>query len=133
MRMPLLCALALVLAAWSADARTITGIASWYGPGFAGRRMANGRPFRTLGESGAMLSVPLGSIVKVTNLENGRWMWLRITDRGPYIRGRVLDLSLAAASELGMVTRGVARVRVETSPRQPAVRRFAKANVHKKR
>lgn len=114
MRTLILCAMTLLLWSQETEAKTFYGIASWYGPGFEGRRMANGKVFRTLRESAAMRVVPLGSLVRVTNLDNGRWMLVQVTDRGPYIRGRVIDLSLAAAFRLGVVPHGIARVRVET-------------------
>lgn len=113
MRTQLLCALALILISSACEARTFYGMASWYGPGFEGRKMANGRIFRTLRETAAMRLVPLGSLVRVTNLDNGRWMLVLITDRGPYRPGRIIDLSMACAYQLGMLHSGVARVRVE--------------------
>ena len=97
-----------------------TGVASWYGPGFHGRRTASGERFDQNDLTAAHRRLPLGSEVKVTNLENGRSITVEINDRGPYAKGRVLDLSKAAARELGMVENGVAKVRIEATRRQLA-------------
>jgi rare lipoprotein A (peptidoglycan hydrolase) len=86
------------------------GRASYYGYGFAGRRTASGSTFRPEELTAAHRSLPLGTRVRVTNLDNGRSVLVTITDRGPYVRGRSLDLSLGAARELGMVGRGIASV-----------------------
>ena len=96
------------------------GLASWYGPGFHGRRSANGERFDANGLSAAHRTLGLGTRVRVTNLANGRSVVLRITDRGPYVRGRIIDLSYGAARRLGIVRRGLARVRVE--PLDPPAR-----------
>jgi rare lipoprotein A len=98
-----------------------TGVASWYGAKHHGKRTASGEVFNQKKFTAAHPSLPLGSIVKVTNLENGKSVDLRINDRGPYGRGRIIDISRAAASVLGMVGAGVARVRVEliSSPEAP--------------
>jgi rare lipoprotein A len=89
------------------------GLASWYGPGFRRRRTADGERFNTNGLTAAHRSLPLGAEVKVTNLENGRSVIVRINDRGPYLRGRIIDLSAAAARALGMRADGLVRVRIE--------------------
>lgn len=89
------------------------GIASWYGPRFEGLRMANGKPFRMRAMTGASRVLPLGTWLRVTNLANGRVCVIEITDRGPYIPGRVLDLSLAAAEMLDMVAAGIVMVSYE--------------------
>jgi rare lipoprotein A (peptidoglycan hydrolase) len=86
--------------------------ASWYGPGFQGRRTASGEIFKTDRMTAASRTLPLGSIVRVTNLSNGRSVIVKINDRGPYVRGRGLDLSSAAARRIGLIHRGVGRVRV---------------------
>ena len=88
------------------------GIASWYGPGFYGRRTASGRVFTGSGLTAAHRSLPFGILVRVTNLENGRRVVVVIDDRGPYVWGRVIDLSPAAARRLGMVRDEVVRVRL---------------------
>jgi rare lipoprotein A len=89
------------------------GVASWYGPGFHGRRTATGEIFDQYELTAAHPSLPLGTRVMVTNLRNGRAVEVRINDRGPFVDGRVIDLSYAAARVLGMVGPGTTRVRVE--------------------
>ena len=89
------------------------GRVSWYGPGFHGRRTANGEVFDTHDLTMAHRSLPMGTSVRVTNLENGRSVVLRVNDRGPYVRGRVADLSHAAAERLGFVDEGVVPARIE--------------------
>jgi rare lipoprotein A len=89
------------------------GLASWYGGKFQGRLTANGEIFDTNQLSAAHRSLPFGTIVKVTNLENGSSIEVRINDRGPFIEDRIIDLSRAAADALGMTKRGVAPVRLE--------------------
>jgi rare lipoprotein A len=96
------------------------GVASWYGPGFHGRKTASGERYDQNDLTAAHRKLPLGSEVKVTNLENGRSITVEINDRGPYAKGRVLDLSKAAARELGMVENGLAKVRIEATRRQLA-------------
>ena len=90
-----------------------TGMASWYGPPYHNRRGSNGEVYNMHAMTAAHRTLPLGSIVRVTNLKNGNTAVVRITDRGPFIRGRVIDLSLAAAQKLGVYRSGVARVKVE--------------------
>lgn len=89
------------------------GHASWYGPGFEGRATANGERFDSSRMTGAHPTLPLPSLVRVTNLANGRQVVVRINDRGPFVRGRIIDLSRRAAMELGFVQAGMARVRVQ--------------------
>ena len=89
------------------------GIASWYGPGFHGRPTASGERYDQNGLTAAHRTLPLGSRVEVTNLANGKSVQVRINDRGPFVRGRVIDLSRGAAGHLGMVRRGTSRVRVQ--------------------
>ena len=89
------------------------GIASWYGGEFHGRRTANGEIYDMYGLTAAHRILPLGTIVNVTNSQNGRSVQVKVNDRGPFVSGRVLDLSYGAASQLGMVGPGTARVRIE--------------------
>ena len=89
-----------------------TGIASWYGPTFHGRPTANGEIFDQHAMTAAHTTLPIPSIVEVTNLENGRSVIVRLNDRGPFVDDRLIDLSRAAATELGYVGSGLAHVRV---------------------
>ena len=88
------------------------GMASWYGPQFHKESTANGEQFDMNAISAAHRTLPLPSIVEVTNLENGRWLKLRVNDRGPFARDRIIDLSKAAAKRLGFHEDGTAKVRV---------------------
>jgi len=90
----------------------VKGIGSWYGEQFHNRRTANGEIFDMDAVSAAHKTLPLPSLVEVTNLDNGRRMVLRVNDRGPFVGDRVIDLSRAAADQLGYRRQGVARVRV---------------------
>jgi rare lipoprotein A (peptidoglycan hydrolase) len=89
------------------------GRISWYGPGFHGRRTANGEVFDSHDLTMAHRTLPLGTIVRVTSLENGRSVVLRVNDRGPYVRGRVADLSQGAAQRLDFLDDGVVTARIE--------------------
>ena len=91
------------------------GIASWYGPSFHGRRTSSGELFDMYKISAAHRLLPMYAKVTVTNLENGKSTTLAVNDRGPFVAGRVLDLSYAAARDLGMVEKGLARVVIRTS------------------
>jgi rare lipoprotein A len=93
--------------------RAKVGQASWYGHEFAKRRTASGERFDPTKMTGAHRTLPLGTVVRVTNLRNGRSVLVKITDRGPYRRRREIDLSYGAARELGMLQRGVTPVRIE--------------------
>jgi rare lipoprotein A len=90
-----------------------TGRASWYGRGFHGRRTANGERYDMHALTAAHRTLPLGSYVRVTNPATSRSVVVRINDRGPYARGRVIDLSMAAANVLDMRHAGTARVKIE--------------------
>jgi rare lipoprotein A len=89
------------------------GVASWYGASFHGKRAANGKLFDMEALTAAHRTLPLGSVVRVVNLANGKHIHVRITDRGPYVRKRIIDLSRAAAVRLGMMKRGISVVRVQ--------------------
>jgi len=89
-----------------------TGVASWYGPTFYGGRTANGESFDADALTAAHRTLPMPSIVRVTNLENGKSLLVRVNDRGPFAKGRIIDLSEQAAKLLGFYQHGTARVRV---------------------
>jgi rare lipoprotein A len=92
---------------------TETGLASWYGPPYHSRRGSNGEVYNMNAMTAAHRTFPLGSIVRVTNVKTGHSALVRITDRGPFIPGRILDLSLAAARKIDVWQPGVAEVKVE--------------------
>ena len=94
------------------------GMASWYGRQFAGRRTASGEIFDPGQLTAASPTLPFGALVRVTNVKNGRHVLLRINDRGPYARGRILDCSESAARRLGFRQHGTALVKVEWPPRE---------------
>jgi rare lipoprotein A len=93
--------------------RTATGLASWYGPGLAGRRTANGERFDPADLSAAHHDWRFGTVVRVTCLRSGRSVVVRINDRLPRRTRRLIDLSRAAAAEIGLVRRGIGRVRLD--------------------
>jgi rare lipoprotein A len=98
------------------DAKPIlieTGLASWYGPPYHNRRSSNGEVYDMNAMTAAHRTLPLGSIVRVTNVKTGGTAIVRITDRGPFVGTRILDLSLAAAKKVDLVRAGVSQVRVE--------------------
>jgi rare lipoprotein A len=88
------------------------GLASWYGKKFHGRKTANGETYNMYGISAAHKTLPLGTYVTVKNLDNGKTLVVRINDRGPFVKGRIIDLSYGAAKKLGVVGPGTARVDV---------------------
>lgn len=88
------------------------GVASWYGPGFAGRPTASGEIFDPGELTAAHRTLPFGTWLRVIHVDNGREVVVRVNDRGPFIRGRILDLSEEAARRLGMIRDGLARVRL---------------------
>jgi rare lipoprotein A len=90
----------------------VVGVASWYGPGFHGHRNAEGGIYHQDDLTAASVAFPLGSRVMVTNLDNGRSVEVRISDRGPFMKGRKIDLSYKAARILGMLNKGTAHVRI---------------------
>jgi rare lipoprotein A len=89
------------------------GVASWYGQSFHGKQAANGELFDMEALTAAHRTLPLGSVVRVVNLANGKHLHVRITDRGPYINSRILDLSRGAAARLGMMEGGLSVVRIQ--------------------
>jgi rare lipoprotein A len=90
-----------------------TGLASFYGRELAGNRTASGEKFNPAGYTAAHRRLPFGTVLRVTNLANGRSVVVRVNDRGPFIRSRVIDVSLAAAKALGFSARGTTRVKLE--------------------
>jgi rare lipoprotein A (peptidoglycan hydrolase) len=91
-----------------------TGVASWYGRDLQGRTTASGEIFDQNGISAAHRTLPLGTVLSVTNLDNFKSIKVRINDRGPFVKGRVLELSYGAAKELGFALQGTARVKIES-------------------
>jgi 3D (Asp-Asp-Asp) domain-containing protein len=110
---------------------TEVGIASWYGAHYQGRPTASGAPFNMKAMTAAHRTLPFGTVVRVTNTRNRRTVDLRINDRGPFIDGRVIDLSMAAAERLGFVRAGLTPVRIDVltlaGPRHMRVRRMTMA------
>lgn len=92
---------------------TCYGIASWYGPGFHGRRTANGEVFNQNELTAAHKTLPFNTKVLVTNTKNNKSVIVRINDRGPFIEGRAIDLSCESAQRIGSITQGVALVKLE--------------------
>ncbi|MCW5590373.1 MAG: septal ring lytic transglycosylase RlpA family protein [Legionellales bacterium] len=88
------------------------GLASWYGPKFNHKKTASGERFNMYQYTAASRSIPLDTLVKVKNVRNGKSIVVKVNDRGPYVHGRILDLSYGAARRLGMVGRGVTEVEI---------------------
>ena len=121
-------------------ARRESGVASYYGPEFAFRRTASGEMFDPRDMTAAHRTLPFGTRIRVTNLANGRRVVLRVNDRGPYRKGRILDVSHAAARKLGFSGKGVARVRIDvlswqapSGPRMAARQRTEKPRAASRR
>lgn len=93
------------------------GLASWYGADFHGKRTSNKEIYNMYAMTAAHKTLPFGTYVKVTNLENGRSVVVRINDRGPFVKGRIIDLSYAAAKKLGMSNTGVVPVKIKVLKR----------------
>ena len=92
---------------------TASGIASWYGPDFHGKKTSNGEIYNMNAMTAAHKTLPMNTMVRVTNLGNGAQTTVRINDRGPFVAGRIIDLSKAAATSIGMIGTGTARVKLE--------------------
>src|SRR5258708_39037758 len=97
------------------------GTASWYGEYFEGKPTASGEPFNMYDLTAAHPTLPLGTLVKVTNLRNGRTLVVRVNDRGPVVDGRIIDLSYEAARELDLKNRGIQRVRLDLVEQPPTI------------
>ncbi|WP_147820933.1 septal ring lytic transglycosylase RlpA family protein [Salidesulfovibrio onnuriiensis] len=104
----------------SASGYDEVGYASWYGSDFHGKKTATGEIYNMYGLTAAHKTLPLGTRVKVTNLANGRSAYLVVNDRGPFVRGRTIDLSYGAAKQLGSVNEGVIKVRITAVGTVPA-------------
>ena len=102
------------------------GNASWYGPGFDGKETASGETFDQNELTAAHRTLPLGTEAVVTNLETGKSVKVTINDRGPYAKGRKIDLSRAAARQIGMTKKGVAKVKIETRRRRKPAEKLAR-------
>ena len=111
------------------------GEASWYGPGFHGQETANGETFNKNEMTAAHPSLPMGTMAKVTNLENGKKVDVRINDRGPFSGNRAIDLSSAAANKLDMKKGGTTEVKIETKPvkKKSSARKSSKKKLRAKR
>jgi rare lipoprotein A len=96
----------------SAEGYSEQGIASWYGPGFHGRLTSNGEVYDMHSMTAAHKTLPMNTMLLVKNLENGRQTVVRVNDRGPFVQGRIIDLSLTAAKSIGIAEKGIARVQV---------------------
>ncbi|CAA6824005.1 MAG: Rare lipoprotein A precursor [uncultured Sulfurovum sp.] len=99
------------------------GKGSWYGKKFHGKRTANGEKYNMYAYTAAHKTLPFGTMVKVTNLRNKRSLVVRINDRGPYVKGRIIDLSYLAAKKLGYVNKGVAKLKVKVLYKQKKKRK----------
>ncbi|MAZ60699.1 MAG: hypothetical protein CMG50_00795 [Candidatus Marinimicrobia bacterium] len=91
----------------------LRGVSSWYGPNFHGKLTANGEVYDMYGVTAAHKTLTLGTVVRVTNLDNEKSLILRINDRGPYVDGRILDCSFGAAKKLGFHEKGTANVEIK--------------------
>ena len=111
---------------------TQTGIASWYGPKFHGRRTANGEIYNMYAHTAASKTLPFNTIVRVINLNNGRSTIVRINDRGPFVKNRIIDLSYAAAKDIGMIGTGTAPVKIIVLGSAPSVAMFKNSSVIRK-
>jgi rare lipoprotein A len=98
---------------FTADVQTQTGVASYYNDRHHGKKTASGEIYNNTKLTAAHRTLPFGTQVKVTNLSNGKSVTVRINDRGPYVKNRLIDLSKVAAREIGLIKMGVARVQIE--------------------
>lgn len=102
----------------STQSRVYYGSASWYGPGFHGRRTANGERFDKNRSTLASRHLPFGTLVRVTCLKTGKSATARVNDRGPFVHGRIVDCSEGLAKKIGLKSLGVSRVKVEVLPKR---------------
>lgn len=106
----------LTIICFTIDAQQFDGKASFYSNNLHGSKMANGRRYNRNALTCAHKTLPFGTMLRVTNMNNGQEVIVEVTDRGPYVKGRVIDLSYQAAKELGMIGAGVSRVQIEILP-----------------
>lgn len=106
----------LILLGGAVSAQIQTGLASYYSDALAGNKTACGDKYRPSQLTAAHKSLPFHTMVRVLNLENGREISVRINDRGPFVKGRIIDLSRSAAEALGIIRQGIAKVRIEVVP-----------------
>ena len=109
--------------AYAKNKKVQIGKGSWYGKRFQGRLTANGERYNMYAYTAAHKTLPFNTIVKVTNLKNNRSITVRINDRGPYVKGRIIDLSYLAAKKLGYVNKGVAKLKVKVLYKQKKKKR----------
>lgn len=109
----LFCLLLALPSAYGQDAFSQSGVASWYGPWHHGKSTATGEAFDMFAMTAAHRTLPLGTLVKVEHLDSGKSVIVRINDRGPYVKNRIIDLSYAAADSLGLSEDGISRVNLE--------------------
>jgi len=127
----------------SAEGYREQGRASWYGKKFHGRKTANGETYDMYGDTAAHKTLPMGTMLLVTNLENGKEIVVRVNDRGPFVKNRIIDLTYTAAKKLGMIKNGTAKVEIvaispkkqpektaATLQREPAVNTFDQGNFY---
>ncbi len=95
------------------NGQVIEGIASYYGPGFHGRLTANGEKYNQNGLTCAHKHLPFGTILKITYIKTGKTVTVRVNDRGPYVKGRIIDLSVGAAKKIGMLNDGTGKVKIQ--------------------
>ncbi len=100
------------------NAQMQTGIASYYNDKHHGKKTASGEIYHNAKLTAAHRTLPFGTEVKVTNLSNGKWVTVRINDRGPYAKGRLIDLSKVAAQQIGLIKMGIAKVKIEYTIQQ---------------
>ena len=107
---------------------TERGLASWYGPGFHGRRTANGEVYDMHAMTAAHKTLPFGTVVEVRNRDNGKSARVRINDRGPFVKGRIIDLSKKGAKKIDMIGTGTARVEIRVVAISSSAPRYAAAS-----
>jgi len=111
-----LCAMVGEKIATAKDSAAQVGTISWYGKGFHGRRTANGERYNMNEMTCASRNLPFGTLLEITNLDNGQTAVVRVNDRGPFVRSRILDVSFGAAKELGFLHRGYVRAELRVLP-----------------